>query len=202
MVIVLATQKGGSGKSTIAINLAMYLSSLSKTLILDADKQATISESDFSEKIDIMQKFGNLEKTIESCKKKHENIVIDVAGKDSTELRSALISADIAIVPFIASQSDLYTLETIDNIIKEAKEYNRKLKAYAVINNASTHSANKRAINAKEFIKANSKLKVLETVLHSRNAYLDTFYATKTVFDTKDKKAKNEVNNLIKELKI
>jgi chromosome partitioning protein len=202
MVIVLATQKGGSGKSTIAINLAMYLASLPKTLIIDADKQATISESDFSEKIDIMQKFGNLEKTIESCKKKYKNIVIDVAGKDSTELRSALISSDIAIVPFIASQSDLYTLETIDSIISEAKEYNRKLKAFAVINNASTHSANKRAINAKEFIKANSKLKVLETVLHSRNAYLDTFYSTKTVFDTKDKKAKNEMSNLIKELKI
>ena len=202
MVIVLATQKGGSGKSTIAINLADYLTSKNKTIIIDADKQATLSESDFIEQIDIAQHYNNLENTIKNYKKKYKNIIVDVAGKDSKELRSALITADIAIIPFQPSQADLYTLDNVSKIISGAKQHNKKLKSYAMINNASTHKANKRPREAMEFIQDNTKFHVLKTILHTRNAYLDTFRNSKTVFQAKDKKAKLEFNNLIKELSL
>jgi chromosome partitioning protein len=202
MVIVLATQKGGAGKSTIAINLAHHLLNKGSVLIIDSDKQATISESDFIEQLEIIQQYGDLEKSIKKYKTKYKYIIIDVAGKDSKELRSSLMNANIAIIPFLPSQSDLYTVNNINNIINDANVYNKKLKTFALINNASTHKANKRPFNAKYFIKENSRMQPLNTVLHTRNVYLDTFQTGKTVLQTKDSKAKNEFNNLVEELEL
>jgi chromosome partitioning protein len=141
-------------------------------------------------------------KQIQKHKKKHKNIVIDVSGRDSEELRSGLLVADIVIVPFIPSQPDLATLDTINDIIGKAKRLNKKIKSFAVINIASTHHKDKLASEAKEFIKSNSKLAVLNTVLRARTSYRDVFIKNKSIFELKDKKAKSEFTKLIKELNL
>ncbi len=199
MIILLASQKGGCGKSTLAVNIASYLKDV---LVVDADRQETILNSDFGGYFNIDSCYNDMTKQIQKHKKKHKNIVIDVSGRDSEELRSGLLVADIVIVPFIPSQPDLATLDTINDIIGKAKRLNKKIKSFAVINIASTHHKDKLASEAKEFIKSNSKLAVLNTVLRARTSYRDVFIKNKSIFELKDKKAKSEFTKLIKELNL
>jgi chromosome partitioning protein len=199
MIILLASQKGGAGKSTIAVNIASYLKDV---LIVDADRQASLLISDFADKFKIVSCYNDITKQIKTYKQKYKNIVIDVAGRDSNELRSALLVANIVIIPFIPSQPDLATLDNLNDIIQGAKKHNKQIKLYAVINNASVHHKDKLAKEAKEFIKENSKIKILDTVLRTRNSYRDMFIKNKSIFELKDKKAKAEVNQMIKELKL
>jgi chromosome partitioning protein len=199
MIILLASQKGGAGKSTIAINIADYLDN---PLIVDADKQANLVNSEFNGRFKVATTYDNIKKDILAYKKKHKNIIIDVAGRDSPELRSGLLVADIAIIPFIPSQLDLSTLDTLTAILAKAKKLNKKLKCFAVINNANPYQKHTVTKDAKEFIKDNSKIKVLDTVLHTRASYRYVFIKNKTIRELTDKKAKAEIDNLIKELNL
>ena len=84
----------------------------------------------------------------------------------------------------------------------QGKQLNKKLKCYAVVNSANPHPRNRDASEAIKFIKLNSKLKPMQTVLHTRNSYRDMFAHNKSIFELKDKKAIAETATLIKELKI
>jgi chromosome partitioning protein len=202
MIILLATQKGGSGKTTLAINIACYLHEKSKTLVIDADKQATLSKTKFNTTLQIKKHYNNIKKLIIDYSKQYKNIVIDTAGRDCAELRSALLVADIVVIPFLVSQPDLYTVKNVDSIVKEAKKYNPKLIAYAVTNCASTYYRNKDAEDAKRFIKANSRLTIIKTVLHSRAAYKEMYTAGKAIIKLQNTKAKQELKSFFKEINI
>ena len=103
MVIAVCNEKGGSGKTTISINLAVKLGLLGEdTLLIDADPQRSIevfTNIRDKENIDLtfntVAKFGNsLAKEVQSLKSKYDAIVIDTGGRDSQEMRQALAISD------------------------------------------------------------------------------------------------------------
>lgn len=140
-IIAVATQKGGAGKSTIACNLAVIYANMGKkTLLLDSDLQG--SSMDFRairSEVENIKQFSAtqiLTPTINKDIQTFSNfdiIIIDVGGKNTKTFRSALVSADIVIIPIQPSPFDLWateeTLETISQI-----QQLKPLKAFLLLN--------------------------------------------------------------------
>lgn len=105
MIILIGSQKGGCGKSTLTINIAAALAKLNKdVIIVDADIQSTSSRwaADRNEnlpKVHCVQKYENMKNTLLDLNQRYKFVIVDVAGKDSKELRTGMIVANILLIP-------------------------------------------------------------------------------------------------------
>lgn len=206
MIILLGSQKGGCGKSTIAINIAAYLSQQGKDVVLlDADLQASASRwvgdrPDDLPVIHCLQKTGDIKQTLKDLNNRYGYVIVDTAGHDSKELRSAMLIADILIVPFRPSQFDLDTLEYLSTVIDNAQDFNEKLKPYGLLTLAPTHAQATEAKQSKEYIAEYPILNPLSTIIHDRKIYRDSVSEGKGVVEADNVKAKDEFIQLMNEL--
>lgn len=150
MIIVVGGTKGGSGKTTVAINLTVMRSQTHDVLLIDADEQE--SATDFTavrneRKADgagytCIKLSGQAVRT-ETLRlaPKYEDIIIDVGGRDSISQRAALVVADVLLVPFKPRSLDVWTLSRIAQLVAEARTVNPKLKAYSFLNCADPRGA-------------------------------------------------------------
>ncbi len=144
MIVICGGIKGGSGKTTLATNLAVMRANSSKVLLVDGDEQK--STSDWAEQRDALgiktnwstiQLSGrSMHSELEKLKKHYDDIIVDVGGRNTTSLRSSLVVADVFIVPFRPRSLDVWTLAGIKTLISEIKISNPKLKSFALINQA------------------------------------------------------------------
>jgi chromosome partitioning protein len=67
---------------------------------------------------------------------KFDDIIIDAGGRDSSALRAALILSDVLVVPFAPRSLDVWALNDISSLIKEARAVRDGLRAIAMLNNA------------------------------------------------------------------
>jgi chromosome partitioning protein len=146
MIYVVCNEKGGSGKSSIAQTLAVYLK-LKKSkdlLLIDADPQRTTAEwaSERAEtdlpQIPCIELTGNITKQLQDLKNRYGYIVIDCGGADSKAMRSALAYADTVILPFRPKRRDLKVAPGMAEIIETAQALNEKLKVLSCITQTPT----------------------------------------------------------------
>ena len=137
-----------------------------------------------------------------ALKEKYEDIIIDAGGRDSPELRSALLVADKAIFPLRPSQFDLWTLGRMNILVEEAREYNEGLRAYIVINQASPNPAVKEVEEAKELIKEFNNLTLLKSHICERISFRRAAIQGMAVTEYKpeDPKAIEEITSLYEEI--
>jgi len=216
MVIVIGGEKGGTGKSTILSNIVVARAMSGKqVLIVDTDPQCSITgwaaireESDIKPSISCIAlrvNKGNVDeftKKIESLAQKYDDIFIDTGGRDSVELRISMVLADMMLSPTQASQYDLWSLETLDNLTERAIKSNPKLKAYAVINRAPTNPSIKEIQEAKEVIQTFNIIKVLDISIKDRISHRKSIREGLSIAEYKplDIKAKSEIIALYQEL--
>ena len=179
MIIVVGGIKGGSGKTTIATNLAVMRSEKKKVLLVDADEQR--SAWDWSQQRDasdsahlFMGIFSTVcmsGKAIYSnllrLKEDYDDIIVDTGGRDTTSQRSALCIADKLLLPFKPSSIDIWTLGNVKQILLEC--VNEKLQSLAFISQADASGKdNKIALSIiKEFEFAD----VLDCTIGNRRAF-------------------------------
>ena len=138
MIIVVGGIKGGTGKTTIATNLAVCsLRNCRSILLIDADEQGSASDwsnqrCDARPSIPTVIMKGN--KIHRDLIEFNRRIIVDSGGRDTVTQRSALSVADIFIVPFKPRSFDIWTLGAIRTMIEEVHTINPKLKCYYVIN--------------------------------------------------------------------
>jgi len=211
MIILIGGEKGGPGKTTIATNLAAMRTLKSQDLLLiDTDRQQTASywcslreDRQVEPRVASIQKFDKAVRTETlELKTRYKDIVIDAGGRDSSELRSALLVADKAIFPLRPSQFDLWTLGRMNTLVETAQEFNEKLKAFIVINQASPNPAVKEVEEARELIQEFANLKLLKTYLCERISYRRAAIQGMAVTEYKpeDNKAIEEMVNLYEEI--
>ena len=214
MIHLIGVEKGGTGKTTLATNLAAWLKNKgSDVLILDTDKQGSASfwcsEREGLEKpkkypyIPCTQKFGNtLHSTIKDLSGKYDDIVIDAGGKDSVELRAALTVADTVTLPLQASQFDIWTLVSTDKILEQARAINPKLRSKVVITRASTNPSVSEAEEAIALFEDMQHAELAKTIIKERIAYRKAARCGLAVFemDNVDSKASHEIEDLFKEI--
>ncbi|TQR56259.1 AAA family ATPase [Campylobacter troglodytis] len=162
MIVTIANEKGGSGKSNIAINLAIKLFSMNEDLLLvDSDPQNSIRVfNDIRVKKEIplgfncVNVFGDsLSSQISLLQNKYKSLIIDTAGRDCDEMREALSISDILIIPTLPSDIDIAVLNKMIKLYSQYKHFKRDLKAFIVISKASPNPALKDKIKAlKEYI--------------------------------------------------
>ena len=211
MIILIGGEKGGPGKTTIATNLAaVRTKKFNDLLLIDTDKQQTASfwcslreQNQVKPRVASIQKFDKSVRTETlQLQKKYNDIIIDAGGRDSTELRSALLVAQKAIFPLRPSQFDLWTLKSLNNLVQTAQMFNEGLKAYIVINQASPNPGVKEIEEAKELIQEFDHLQLLKTYLFERIIFRRAAVQGMSVDEYKpeDHKATREIMSLYEEI--
>jgi len=145
MKLLIGGEKGGTGKTTLALCLASYLASNGKkVVVLDTDVQKSALvwleiRDPALPKIDVFPEYGQIQDAVERYVPEYDHVLIDAGGRDSVELRSAIIGADVFLTPIQASQFDLASLSRLHKIVEKAKTFNPGLRALVCINRGSTN---------------------------------------------------------------
>jgi len=204
MIVLLGSQKGGCGKSTLATNLAAALAHSADVVLLDADSQGTSAqwsqdrEDTDLPKVTCVQKYGNVTKTIKDLAGKYDHVVIDAGARDSQELRTALLAADLVLCPFRPSQADVDTASQLVDVTTAAKDFNKGLQVSAVLALCPTNPVVKETQEARAYLRDIDGLKVLNCHIYDRKVYRDALSTGRGVVESKNKKAAAEIRNLVK----
>ena len=211
MIIVVGNHKGGTSKSTLAVNLAVeYQHKGRKVIILETDPTVSTAsqwaadrENTTQEPITTVRKTGRLGSTIDDLAAAYDIVIIDTAGKDSAELRSAAYKADLLLVPTSTTVADLDATRIFLSWMDEARDMNPALKMLVVISKAPTywHSNHvETATAALAEIPKEIEFDLADTVIHHRNVYAQALSEGLSVVESDNSKAKAEIQLLTQEI--
>ena len=147
-IITVGSTKGGVGKTTLALNIAIARALAGRDVwLIDADRQGTASTAlairGEAGKLPAIATAhyadgGQLRTQLLHQRDKFQDIVIDAGGRDSTALRAALVLSDLVLVPFQPRSIDVWAVADIAALIEEARAMRDGLQALAVLNMADT----------------------------------------------------------------
>jgi chromosome partitioning protein len=185
MVISLVNQKGGVGKTTIAINISSAISKKKrKTLLIDADPQGSVLQWQSTAE---NQSFAVLhhphplnDGAIKSLSKGFDHVVIDAPPAIGDLISSILGVSDLAVVPVGPSPLDLWSSKETLSLIQHARKRNRKLKAQLLICRRIARTRVGR--EAREAVQTYG-LDVFETEIGQRVAYIEAMTSGLSVLD-------------------
>ena len=207
-VITISHQKGGVGKSTVTLNLAIELSKEYNVAVIDLDHQRSmtifqgIRESKNLPELKVI--IAEDDKTLMNLMNTYEGIlIIDSGGFDSDLNRIAMLGSDMIITPVSNSLIELYGLEKFKLIISELKEINPEIKAHILLNNINP-SATTLVDDLKGFLLSDDEnFTVINGIMRQRVDYRKSFELGKSVveMDSKSNAAK-EINSIILHLKV
>lgn len=208
MIILIGSQKGGPGKTTIAVNLAVEFARQGKDVVLvDADSQRSAArwhadreEQGHIPRIACVEKLGSIHLTLQDLANRYDTVIVDVAGKDSQEMRTAMTAADKLVVVVRPSQFDLDTLEHMSGVIQQAKDFNPDLQVLGLIAQAPSNVYNSERADAGEYLADYPLIRALKTVIYERKAYRDVVGEGLGVVEWNNSKAKAEIQALAQEL--
>jgi len=208
MILLTGGEKGGTGKSTVAVNLATWLATGGVDIvIIDTDPQRTAAqwverrnELDQLPRVHSIEKHGQVYETARDMAGRYDQVIIDAGGRDSEELRSALVAADVLCCPIRASQPDLETTVHMNTLVQLAKGMNPDLTARLLISMAPTNPGVKEADQARQLLDQLPEFSLLSSQISDRKAYRDTMTTGRGVIEHQNEKAQAEIKQLAEEL--
>ena len=208
MIILIGSQKGGCGKSTIAVNVSAELAHSDHDVVLvDSDRQSTSAtwaqDRDDLEglpRVSCVQKYENISNTLLDLDARYDYVVVDAAARDSRELRTGMAVANLLLVPFRPSQPDLDTLPHLDEVISAARDLNGNLNVHALLTMVPTNPQIREVHEAREYLSNYPAIKPLNAMIRDRKVYRDAMASGRGVSEMRNPKARQEVHQLMKEL--
>jgi chromosome partitioning protein len=207
MILTVGNTKGGVGKTTLALNIAIARAIAGRDVwLIDGDRQGT-AQTAIALRADAGREpaiacaqyadGSALRAQLQHQSKKFEDIIIDAGGRDSTALRAALVLSDVLLVPFAPRSLDVWALADICALIDEARSVRDGLRAYAVLNCADTHGTDNQ--EAAEAVSDYPQLVYLNAPIKRRKAIANAAGQGLSVLEAipKDVKANDELNALM-----
>lgn len=205
MKISIQNQKGGVGKTTLAIHIshALSLKKGVRVLLVDADPQG--SARDWAAAREDKPPFSvigldrpTLHRDLPALAKDYDHVVIDGPPRVSDLARSAIIASDLVVVPIQPSPYDVWAANEVIKLIQEASVFKENLKSVFVINRRIVNTAIGRDVGE---ALADYSIPVLKTVISQRVSFAESAAAGQTVLDTDPKGAgAKEILALTKEI--
>ncbi|CAB3804341.1 Iron-sulfur cluster carrier protein [Paraburkholderia ultramafica] len=207
MIVLVAAEKGGVGKSTIASNLAVHLAHHGiDVVLLDTDGQATSArfverrdEAGILPPVPCVQRTGEVAATLRDLARRYQIVVVDAGGRDSREMRSAMAVANLLLVPTKASQADLETFPKVNELIGLARGLNPGLKASAVLSMAPSNPVIREVEDARELLAEFDQLDLADTIIRDRKVYRDALLVGQGVVERDNSQARAEIQLLAQE---
>lgn len=212
MILTVGNTKGGVGKTTLAVNIAIARALAGRDVwLIDGDRQRTAETA-----ISIRAEAGispgiacssyhdgpTLRAQVQQQGRKYDDIIIDAGGRDSTALRAALTLSDVLIVPFQPRSYDVWALSDIAALVDEARSVRDGLRAVAILNCADASSTSTDNAEAAAAVADVPQFEYLDTPLRRRKAYANAAGAGQSVIEIRpqDAKATAELQALLSRL--
>ena len=197
-VITISQQKGGTGKTTLAVHLAMGFIKYHnfKVAVVDTDPQGSLGKWFM---IRSENKIANDNLTFKTAslwgaqyeskalKKDHDIVIIDTPPKIESDARPSIEAADLVLIPMTPSHVDFWATEAIIDIAKKAEK-----KIFIQINRANERS--KLVKKTHEYINT-INVKSTNTLIGHRQIYASSMGEGKTAIE------KQKKSNAVEEIK-
>ncbi len=201
MITVIGNLKGGTGKSTVAFNLSIWLATRRNVhvTVYDLDPQATITDA-----LEIRGEDGHVP-VIEpvhfvsqlGSEGKNTEVIVDVGLSDLEAMNAAIQRADRILIPVAPSQADVWSTQRFLKQISQARKSGSPVEVLGFMNRSDTHTAVRETDDAYEALCTLDGIKMLETRLYQRTAYRRSFSEGMAVFEMDpNSKAASEVEEL------
>jgi len=187
MIFVIAHNKGGVGKTTLALNLAAII------------KPRTIIDQDAHQCLIIINKLRDTPLNVISCNSRKElitalktsaqnnDILVDCGGFDSELTRLAVAAADVIVVPGNDNLTELIGLKRFDQVLDEiSHEMDTNITAHVIV--SRVHHAKRNFKTLDDFLAKSKHLTRLESVIPTRKEY--DLATAKGLGVTEDKRTK------------
>jgi chromosome partitioning protein len=201
MVTVIGSLKGGSGKSTVTFNLAVWLAMAEvDVLVIDADPQATLSdvaevrgEEGFDPPIRVLGSAHLNEETVSQA----QETLIDIGTASMDNIRNALMLADRVVVPVPPSQADIWSTQRFIQFVESVVK-GRDLPMLGFINRGDTHHAVRETNEAAAALVSLPGIRFIKSRLSQRTVYRRSFSEGLAVFELEPRgKGAMELNSLV-----
>lgn len=214
MIIVIGGIKGGTGKTTVATNLAVIGSHLGrKVLLVDADDQQSASawaeqrDQFWKTKIEELGDWQALSfptiklggklvyEQLKRLRSNYDDIVVDTGGRDTTSQRSALLIADYFIIPFKPRSFDVWTIGQVRDLIEDVHPLNKNLKVLVCLNQGDPQGLDND--EAFKILEENPNWQMITACIKHRKAFANAASQGLGVYELenkqRDKKAIDEI---------
>jgi chromosome partitioning protein len=186
MVTIIGSLKGGSGKSTISFNLAVWLAMAGvKVQLVDADPQATLTdvvdvrmEEGFDPPLRVRNKVALNAEHLNGA----DETVIDVGTADMESMRRALELCDRVVVPVPPSQADIWSTQRYIHLVQSTVR-DTQPQIYGFINRGDTHHAVRETNEAAAALVSLPGIKFIKPRICSRTVFRRSFSEGLAVFE-------------------